>query len=95
MAGQKPWVQLFRGEEEVGRTKVTVDADADIDNLRDAVKAKFADDLEGVSAARLKVFLAAAPDGAGGAGAGAAAGLRTVDGLDQLRGNRSAAAVRR
>jgi hypothetical protein len=61
------WVQLRRvGEDgkskDVGTpTKIKIAASADVDDLRDAVSAKFAPDLVGITAARLNVSRSTEP----------------------------------
>ncbi|KAL1521189.1 hypothetical protein AB1Y20_022741 [Prymnesium parvum] len=54
------WVQLLRGGENIGRAdKITLEDDeSDLADLCDAVKVKYADDLNGISPARLNVSMA-------------------------------------
>ncbi|KAL1495217.1 hypothetical protein AB1Y20_017080 [Prymnesium parvum] len=54
------WVQLLRGGENIGRAdKITLEDDSsDVADLCDVVKVKYADDLNGISPARLNVSTA-------------------------------------
>ena len=74
MAEKPVWVVLRRPDgPDVGPTRVDVRAPYDIDRLKKAVKIEFGDDLPGISAARLEVFLKTDGVTVGAAGGGGAA----------------------